>query len=509
MAAARRDNCLKKTLRWRVVNRICTLHPQVFHIPGLTSRTGAALPRVECDRLVITRFAIIVLCWLAATGVASGATDAMLFRLFLTDGTSIISYGEFARVEDHVIFSMLIGGRDEPRLYAATLPANLIDWERTSRQAASTRYQWYAATRGEDDFLRLSNDVAAVINQVVVANDREQALEAAQRARATLAEWPREHFGYRQRDVREILSFLDEAISDLRVAAGQTAFDVALVANIPDVVLEPLETMPPLRLQIDQAFRVAALTGRPSERVALLQSALLLLDEAEGIIPPAEVAPLRRLAIARIRDEQLIDKRYVDWSRRLMEAATRGAAKAKVGDVQRVLDRIPREDERLGRRRPDVVQALHASVQSRLEDARQLRLMRDRWQIRVALYQDYQRHVGSQIIQLVKTQPALEAIRRLDGPPPEALIELQARLSGGAEQLDRLRPPNDLEAAHSMLVGAWRFAENAVKGRYQAARAGNVTTAWEASSSAAGALMLLTRVQQEIRQLLEPPALRD
>jgi hypothetical protein len=60
-----------------------------------------------------------------------------------------------------------------------------------------------------------------------------------------------------------------------------------------------------------------------------------------------------------------------------------------------------------------------------------------------------------------------------------------------------------------MLVGAWRFAENAVKGRYEAARAGSVTTAWEASSSAAGALMLLSRVQQEIRQLLEPPALRD
>ena len=101
-------------------------------------------------------------------GMASAATDAMLFRLFLTDGTSIVSYGEFARVEDHVIFSMVMGGRGEPRLHAATLPANVIDWDRTTRQATSTRYQWYAATRGEDDFLRLSNDVAAVINKVLV-----------------------------------------------------------------------------------------------------------------------------------------------------------------------------------------------------------------------------------------------------------------------------------------------------------------------------------------------------
>jgi hypothetical protein len=263
-----------------------------------------------------------------------------------------------------------------------------------------------------------------------------------------------------------------------------------------------------VREQIDQAFRVARLTDRPSERVALFQAALLMLDEAGSIIPTADVVPLRRFAIDRIREEQLIDKRYSDWSRRLIDAANHGAARARVGDVQRVLDRIPREDERLGHLRPDIVQALNASVQSRLEDARHLRLMRDRWEIRVSLYREYQRTVGAQMLQLVKFQPALEAIRRLDGPPPETLLELQARLSGGAERLDRMRPPVDLEAAHGMLIGAWRFAENAVKGRYEAARAASVNAAWEASSSAAGALLLLSRVQQEIRELLEPPKLQ-
>jgi hypothetical protein len=432
----------------------------------------------------------------------------MLFRLFLTDGTSIVSYGEFARVEDRVIFSMITGGRNEPRLQAATLPASVVDWELTDRQAASTRYQWYAATRGEDDFLRLGNDVAAVINQVLAAGDRTQALQAAQRARATLAEWPREHYGYRQRDVREILAFLDEAISDLRVASGDTAFNVELVAGVPDIVLAPIETMPSIREQIDQAFLVARVSDRPTERVALFQAAIAMLDEAGPVIPPADALPLRRFALERIREEQVIDKRYGDWSRRLLVAADRGAAKARIGDVERVLERIPDEDVRLGRRRPDVVQALHASVQARLEDARQLRLMRDRWQIRVSLYRDYQRSVGGQMLQLVKSQPALEAIRRLDGPEPDTLLALQARLTGGAERLDRMRPPSDLAAAHAMLIGAWRFAENAVKGRYDAARSASVNGAWEASSSAAGALLLLSRVQQEIRELLEPPKLR-
>jgi hypothetical protein len=190
-----------------------------------------------------------------------------------------------------------------------------------------------------------------------------------------------------------------------------------------------------------------------------------------------------------------------------MSEATRGAARARVADVQRVLDRIPREDTRLGRRRPDVVQALNAAVQSQLAAARHLRLLRDQWMIRRSLYLDYQRSVGGQLLQLVKAQPALEAIRRLDGPPPEILVTLQARLKGGAERLERIQPPMDMRATHELLLGAWRFAETAVSGRYAAARSASVNGAWEASSSAAGALLLLSRAQQEIRTILEPPRL--
>jgi hypothetical protein len=195
-------------------------------------------------------------------------------------------------------------------------------------------------------------------------------------------------------------------------------------------------------------------------------------------------------------------------ARRLMNESTRGATAARVADVQRVLDRIPREDVRLGRRRPEVVQALHASVQGQLEAARHLRLRRDQWMIRRSLYLAYQRSVGTQLLQLVKLQPALESIRRLDGPGPETLVTLQARLKGGAERLERIQAPADLRTTHELLLGAWRFAETAVNGRYAAARNANVTTAWEASSSAAGALLLLSRAQQELKTLIEPPRLQ-
>ena len=170
---------------------------------------------------VTPRLRWLVLCLFVLPTVAgAAASDPMLFRLFLTDGTSLVSYGEFARVDDRVVFSLASGSVEEPRLQVATLPASSIDWSRTDRHAASTRYQWYASTRGEEDFLHLSNTVASVLNQVVQTSDRGRALEVAQQARATLAEWPREHFGYRQGDVREILSFLDEVVSDLRALDG-------------------------------------------------------------------------------------------------------------------------------------------------------------------------------------------------------------------------------------------------------------------------------------------------
>jgi hypothetical protein len=217
---------------------------------------------------------------------------------------------------------------------------------------------------------------------------------------------------------------------------------------------------------------------------------------------------LRRFAESEIRKEQVIDSRYDELARRVMASANRGAARARASDVQHVLDQIPREDARLGRRRPEVIQALQYSVEGQLQAARRLRLQRDRWELRLALYREYQKSVGAQLLQLVKSQPALEAIRRLDGPPTETLVSLQARLTGGAARLERTRVPSDMRQVHELLLGAWRFAENAVRGRYEAARAADVNTAWEASSSAAGALLLLSRAQQELRTLLEPPKLQ-
>ena len=87
------------------------------------------------------------------------------------------------------------------------------------------------ATSAESDYAALAGDVAATLNAIVLAKDPKVRLNMAVDARRRLASWPREHYGYRADDVREMLGLLDEAISGLRVAAGETTFVLDLVAT--------------------------------------------------------------------------------------------------------------------------------------------------------------------------------------------------------------------------------------------------------------------------------------
>lgn len=444
----------------------------------------------------------------AATAAQAAVADATLFRIFLRDGASFVSYGEFARVGDEVVFSMPVGGpAEQPRLHVISVPAGEVDWPRTDQYSEAARAQRYADTRGEEDFERLSNDVARVLNEVALASDKTAALASAQQARQTLANWPATHYGYRQRDVREVVALLDEAISDLRASAGRNDFNLALVAMPEETGYEPLLGPPSLTEQIDATFRAARLASHVADRISLLQESLALVAEAGAALTPSEAGRLRHLAEDQIREEAVVDDRYAALSRRLLASATNAAGQARIADVERVISQVAKEDKNLGHRRPEVVQALDASLQLQLDNARRLRLLRDRWQIRRTSYRQYQRTINSQLLQLVKIQPSLDAIRRLNGPTATTLVSLRSRLDGGADRLQRMTVPDYLRATHELLVSAWRFAESAVDIRYDAVSSGNVTIAWQASSSAAGALLMVERVQHEIRAFLEPPRL--
>ena len=177
------------------------------------------------------------------------AAESVLYRLFLMDGTTLISYGEFARVADRVVFSIPLGDTTEsPALQLVSIPQSSVDWERTDRYSDAVRARRFAETRGESDFAGLSSRVTDALNQIALTSDPARRLAMAVEARGNLARWPGENFGYRATDVGQLVGMLDEVISELRVAAGQSSFDVSLVANVtpPASIVsaeEPLATL--------------------------------------------------------------------------------------------------------------------------------------------------------------------------------------------------------------------------------------------------------------------------
>ena len=211
------------------------------------------------------------------------AAEALLYRIFLQDGSTLVSYGDFARVADRVVFSIPIGGLDtqSPALHLVSIAESSVDWERTDQYAQATRARHYAATQGEVDFDALSTEVARALHDVATTKDPARRLALATEARRKLGAWPADHHGYRAADVAQLTELLDDAVGELRVAAGLPRVDLTLVATaspLPPVV--PELAPPTLRESIEQAFRAASVTDDPAERVSLLESIIASLGGA-------------------------------------------------------------------------------------------------------------------------------------------------------------------------------------------------------------------------------------
>ena len=73
--------------------------------------------------------------------------EAVLYRIFLSDGSTIVSYGEYSRVGDQVVFSMPLGaGIADPGLQLVSIPSTTVNWMLTERYADLARAVQLART---------------------------------------------------------------------------------------------------------------------------------------------------------------------------------------------------------------------------------------------------------------------------------------------------------------------------------------------------------------------------
>jgi hypothetical protein len=461
---------------------------------------------------------IAVLVAFLASADASAAAEAVLYRVFLRDGSTLVSYGDYARVGDRVVLSVPIGEGDQPQLQLVTITEASVDWQLTDRYAEAARANRYADTRGEDDFNLLSGEVARALNEVALANDPAKRLALADRARQQLADWPAAHYGYRASEVAQLSALLDEVVSELRVAAGQSRFELKLVA--PTVTAPTMEMMPAptLRESIEVAFTAARVASEPGERVSMLESIVRTLSSRPPDDPNLDPAALAAkaewvsLAMARasaeLASEQQVDRAYAQLTNRTLARATDRARRADVRALDSLIRSVLKADVKMGQARPNEIAALLVAVDAQKSAAQRLRLARDAWSLRSGIVTEYRRQLGAPLERLTRLKGWLEDVRELAGPAPSAISQLEERATLAGRELALMKPPAGLEGAHGMLNTASGLAVRAATARRRAVASGDMPSAWEASSAASGALMMLERAGEELKRLTERPQLR-
>ena len=109
---------------------------------------------------------------------------------------------------------------------------------------------------------------------------------------------------------------------------------------------------------------------------------------------------------------------------------------------------------------------------------------------------------------MVKAQRSLDDIKRLAGSDATVLVGLAGRLASHSKALNVVAVPDELKPAHALLTSAVNLAETAVKTRRQATVSGELQLAWDASSAAAGSMMLLSRAQEDMEAAVRLPEIR-
>jgi hypothetical protein len=445
---------------------------------------------------------------LAVAGQSPAERPAVLYRVFLLDGSTLVSYGEPARVGERVIFAVPIGDvAAEPELELLTLAAGDIDWPATERYADAARASHYAATRGDSDFTHLSADIARALNEVALSTDPAHRLAVAEAARRALRAWPQRHYNYRASDIHQLSLLVDEVVQELRAEAGAQRFDLDLVATIVPAPEAPLLPPPGVQESPEAALAAARRTEEPAERLSLLGRVLAFLERAGGSLPAFWAGAMEATASAELAAELRIERAYAALTASTLAQAARRAARADVRGVERLVQQARERDAALGRQRTREMAALFDALDERLEAARWLRLAQDQWAERDQDYRRYRAQMAPALRELRRARPHLEEIRALAGPSMRALTRLEVDVARAQARWAASTAPAELQPAHALLGSALRLIEHAGALRQQAVTGANMPLAWNASSAAAGALLLSDRALEDLDRQMKRPEL--
>lgn len=451
----------------------------------------------------LTALAVVLLCRLAH------ADDPTAWsRVYLADGQVLVTWGEHTRVDDQVVLQLPISipAGAEPETRVVTVPATQIDWARTDAWLADVRRARAKQNDAERAYTVFTDDIAAELSDVARASDPAERIRRLEAIRARVKAWPAAHDGYRAEDVAQTLSVIDDILNGMRAAAGQQSFSLALSTG-PAVTPPPTtpEAAPPSTQDVVQQALLLAPRVSATERLPLLESVSLLLARAEGV-DRDWLARTRRDVSRQVAAERRVITAYVRLREWLVSRASSLLASADVRGLLRLRQQVEQRDRKLKQQRPDDVAALLATLDAQVEAARAHRLALDRWMSRRPVLERYATAVRRHVVVDSPLMRALDDVKALAGPDAAMLTRAEGQLAGARVESDVLVVPEEARPIHQVWVASHQLASRALQTRRTAIARADVALAWEASSAAAGALMLFQQIRDDLDALVRRPA---
>jgi hypothetical protein len=283
-------------------------------------------------------------------------------------------------------------------------------------------------------------------------------LELVERARKTLAE-AADALQLPGEEVRQMLTMLDEAIASRlprrRLPAVRAEFSSA-PASVRRVTSPP--PAPSVKESIEQTLTAAHTVDAAADRSALLGAALATIEREKEALPADWVAKTRAETELAIQTERRVDRTYQLLTKRYVRLANQSARSADVKSLAWLLTRIRVRDAALGSKRPEAVEALVAEIKAKLDAARQLQLARERWALRAPDLRIYRLAIRAPMDLFAGLKAPLEDIKELAGSPPGSLAMLQRSASRIATLMAAVVPPEEVTAAHALLLSAVQLA---------------------------------------------------
>ncbi len=439
----------------------------------------------------------------AITGAQSPAS-LDVFWIFLHDGRVLSSQGEFAQVGDDLVFVVAQGRQDGEESHdLVTVPVALVNMERTVAYATALRAAKYGATRGESEYQTLTAGIARALTALQESDDRDRRLGIAQVARARLASWSENHFGYRAAELRQLVSLLDEVIVQLKAAAGVSHFSIDFVAQTAPEPAVTLRSAPTPAETVAMALTAASVTEVGVEKLALLRSArnvaATLPAAREGLLAEVE----RVLA-----DETAVETAYRTLIRSALTRADLAVRQGRPAVIRQLILDVEARDAQLGHRRARdmarTVQRLWRESGLAVDQKAAL----DRWASIKGQLQAYDKRVQAVVRTWESDASTLSAVREGRRAGPASLDAAARRFAALDRTLKTLHPPEELREVHGLFQSALQLARQGLVIGQRLAVAANASLAANASSAITGAELLRDQGLADLAIALKPRRVR-